>query len=521
MANTSEYNKKPKEIKDGHLSLADEILSFPKIQGALPSKENLLNLADAALAAFSEAVEKIKQHPAGLGKTERTQLQDALKDVSAKTEILENITLQLGRILDYDNLKKEGATAQNIADYVAQDDKTLAKAKTFTQKNHQIREQMFGYPVSLHYDTAITAYLRKMETKLCIINNCGDSYETSNFLIDAKVDYEQPILNEIYKHLGLNPPEITVTEHIAPDGTKTKTVDYKGPWGYITPGGSESNQWGISNGLRKYPNAVVYYSKAAHYSVPKAVINFRESEPVNTQADSEKIDVDELLCKVKNNWDLYQKPAVIVLTWGTTKTGAIDDVSLISKRLKALNIAHYIHLDAALYGGIAKNQQTAPVLPDLEKAGVDSVCMSLHKYFGSTGINSVVVARQKPHCDYVDYIGITDTTIAGSRGFSPFSTWQRVVETLERKNTGDYIKNVAFFDKLLRENHIEFSREENANIFVINKPADAICKKYQLSTFKKTDNNEKAHIIIFPYHTEQKMRALVWDLAEDNRANAK
>lgn len=116
------------------------------------------------------------------------------------------------------------------------------------------------------------------------------------------------------------------------------------------------------------------------------------------------------------------------MTWGTTKTGATDDVAEIIKRLNALNIPHYIHLDAAMYGGIPKNQINAPILPDLKNLDVDSVSVSLHKYIGSHTVNSVVISKNKPECDVVDYIGMTDTTTAGSRSFAPFSTMQRIIE---------------------------------------------------------------------------------------------
>ena len=39
----------------------------------------------------------------------------------------------------------------------------------------------------------------------------------------------------------------------------------------------------------------------------------------------------------------------------------------------------------------------------------------------------------------------------------------------------------------------------NGNIFVLEKPSDDICKKYQLATFTR-DDRSYAHVIIFPYH---------------------
>ncbi len=271
----------------------------------------------------------------------------------------------------------------------------------------------------------------------------------------------------------------------------------------------------------------MYYSKAAHYSVPKSVkmnscsnnstrtLNYFNSEVISTEQNSERINVKELISKIKNNWNTKREPAVILLTWGTTKTGAIDDVIKISNKLKSLKIDHYIHLDAAMYGGIAKNQTNAPVLPNMESLGVDSVSISLHKYFGSNNVNSIIVSKTKPVGEIVDYIGITDSTTSGSRTFSPFSSLQRIIDTLERKLPDEYSKNVKYLDKLLIDNKIKFYRELNSNTFVIDKPSDNICHKYQLSNFKDNNGKEKAHIIIFPYHRQKIIKELVEDLLQD------
>lgn len=496
-------------------------LSF---QGKTLENKSLVALENSLTSIFRRNLTKIKSSTSGLSLEERTGIIKKLKEIEGRLKIISNMKLQLGRLLDYDDLKKEGTSSELIAQYVQEDDESIIQAEQFTDKHLRLRERMFGYPANMGYDTAVTQRLRQLEAGLSLINGCGDSYEIGNYSMDAKLDYEQPILNKIYAHLGLEPPVIKITECTDVNGDTQKSVDYVGPWGYITPGGSESNKWGITNGLRKYPNATVYYSKAAHYSVPKAVkmnvnyegnpsnIQYFDSEAVSTSDNSEKINVDELMSKIQRNWDTKHKPAVILLTWGTTKTGAVDDVLTISQRLNELGIEHYIHLDAAMYGGIAKNQKDAPVLPDMNLLGIDSISMSLHKYFGSNGVNSIVVAKTRPVGEQVDYIGVTDSTTSGSRTFSPFSTLQRVVETLERKQPNSYSKNVLYFDNLLKENNIEFSREENANTFIINKPSDSICKKYQLSVFRADDGQEKAHIIIFPYHKENIMREFVDDL---------
>ena len=164
--------------------------------------------------------------------------------------------------------------------------------------------------------------------------------------------------------------------------------------------------------------------------------------------------------------------------------------------------------------GVAKNQINAPKVPNIEKLGIDSISVSLHKFFGNHDVKSVVISRQAPNAPKVDYIGQYDSTTAGSRTFNPFSSLQRINETLDRAMPNEYCKNVLLFESMLDSYDIKYSRAEDSNIFVIDEPSAEISKKYQLSDFE--DNGEKkSHIIIFPYHKPEKMRELVNDLSQD------
>ena len=104
----------------------------------------------------------------------------------------------------------------------------------------------------------------------------------------------------------------------------------------------------------------------------------------------------------------------------------------------------------------------------------------------------------------------------GSRDFPPFSTMQRIKEFMYLKKPDHYIENVNYFKEKLKENNIDYLTfdEDKCNIFVINKPSDSICKKYQLTTFTE-DKVEKAHIIIFPFHKKQIIDQLIDDIKKD------
>ena len=454
---------------------------------------------------YNKLFNRIKDKENGFGGRMTYCVQKGLGIMDSLINWLERKRLKLGSLVDYNKLKKEGFSAEQIEQFHFDDEMNLNSAFWFSNHVEKAKDYMFGYPANMGDDSAMVRFLRKKEAKLPLLNHCGDPQELGNYNLDAKLAYEEHILKRICEHLGINKED--------------------GVWGYITSGGSESNRWGISNGLKKYPNATVYYSTAAHYSVPKAVkmntpatngtktINYIDSQAIHTLDNSEEIDINELISKIKTNWETEKKPAVILLTWGTTKTGAIDNVAEISKRLNDLKIEHYIHLDAAMYGGIPKNQKNAPVIPNLDELGIDSISVSLHKYLGAQSVNSIVLAKTKPACDIIDYIGMTDTTTAGSRSFPPFSNYQRIIEKFYREAPDKYKKNIEFLENLLIKNNIKFERYNKANTFVIDKPSDEICKKYQLSTFKGNDGTQKAHIIIFPYHKQEIISELVEDLA--------
>ena len=470
------------------------------------SKNNTYSQLDKAEnidKLFTQGMMKITEGSNGLTKDEFVSIRKRLEDTEAKIRRLEYEQLQLGRLLDYDKLKKVGFSAARIKNFAREDDEALSNADFFVRKNLELREYMFGYPANMTEDSAMTKHLRKRETELPLMNNCGDPYDAGNYLMDSK-DYEKALLDKLFEHFGLD------------KASK--------PWGYITTGGSESNKWGIHNGLRKYPHGRVYYSDSAHYSVGKSVkIGFDNSKnditlikhsQIPLEENSEKINVNILLNDIRENWKNNNEPAILLLTAGTTKSGAVDDVEFISKQLKTEKIPHYIHLDAALFGGIAKNQSNAPKHCDINKLGIDSISVSLHKYFGNHDVKSVVITKEPPNAPKVDYIGQYDSTTAGSRTFNPFSSLQRITETLDRKMPDNYSKNVKFFEKMLIEHGIKFSRAENSNIFVIDQPSEYVYRKYQLSNFDD-NGTQKSHIIVFPSHKQSKLVELVNDLANE------
>lgn len=418
-----------------------------------------------------------------LSEEERIFLTKELKFLEHITDLYEGYMYQLGRFIDYDDLLKKGFTKEEISNFQKEDAEYLSRCREKILANHQYRNYMLGYPANMIEPSSLVKYLKYLETKLYYMNNCGDPKEVGNYMMDNK-EIELAIISLFKNNLGLKEYE-----------------------GYITTGGTEGNIQGINLGFSKYPNGILYYSSDAHYSINKA--NYRNKLMIKTI--NGHIDTENLLMKIVHNYRTQRIPAILFLTFGTTKKGAVDDIYLIKKVLNELKIPHYIHVDAALYGGIPIKQNNAPKLA-FSKLDIDSISVSLHKYLGINRTNGVLLTKKSIKDNYIDYIGQNDTTLSGSRDFLPLSTYQQVKEVFERTDNNEYCDNIIYFENLLQANNIYYEKGcELGNIFVINKPSEEICNKYQLATFKENDTLY-AHIIIHPFHKKDVLLELVNDL---------
>ena len=175
-----------------------------------------------------------------------------------------------------------------------------------TQKNEKLNdlvkkltyhtEHVLGYPLSSDLDYAELYPFLNFS-----INNIGDPFEDCNYRVQTtKLEKE-------------------VIDFFATLFNADKN-DY---WGYVTNGGSENNLCAFYNARKLYPNAIVYYSDAAHYSIPKNIdiLGMKFCE-VKTHFNGE-MDYDDLEEKLKLN---KEYPAVLSLNFGTTMTEAKDNI---------------------------------------------------------------------------------------------------------------------------------------------------------------------------------------------------
>ena len=366
------------------------------------------------------------------------------------------------------------------------------EATDFYKENCEKSRYMFGYP-SYHYPISdFTKELLMMHYSSPFSNNCGDINERGNYAMDTKT-MEKRIVGLYAEKFGM--------------GNEF--------WGYVTSGGSESNSCGIASAFSKNPNGILYYSASAHYSVEKYAERYPHIKIPTLENDV--VNMQILKAEIEKNYKKTEAAANLVLTHGTTKYGACDDVDEIVTFLREKAIPHYIHLDAALFGGIQNNQENAPLIVNAKARGIDSVCVSMHKYLGFPDVKSVYVAVEKPHGKEIAYIGQRDTTVSGSRSIPAYALYNHIVEHSREQQTDTYVKNIRFFEELLRKNGVEFYRAPQSNIFVMDYPKEEICRKYQLSCFDEDENGnpQKAHVIIFPSHGETEMQELARSLKEE------
>lgn len=427
-----------------------------------------------------------------LSDEEELELKTSIDDLKLLIQKDEKYIADFGRLIDYNNLKKQGYTKEQIQEFMKKDDEIMKFAQDLVDQHKIDHDYMFGYPANMEKDSYVIRYLRYLESKLYFTNSCGNAYSQGNYRMNnAKQELE--VIEKVKENLGLSKKDF---------------------WGYITMGGTEGNMWGIREGFNNYPDGILYYSDASHYSVAKMSDMISKPKHEIIETINERINVEKLIERIKINYNASKSPAILLLTFGTTTLGSIDDIDIICEELDKLKIPHYIHVDAALYGGIPNNQINSPAekFRLLNKTDIDSISISLHKYVGSQKSNGVLLSRSKSYEKFIDYIGNNDVTFCGSRDFPTFSLQQRIEELYNRTNPNEYIENVNYFEELLRKNGILYIRgTELGNIFVIHKPSDEICKKYQLASFSR-DNVEYAHVIIFPYHSKNVINELVEEL---------
>ncbi len=367
------------------------------------------------------------------------------------------------------------------------DQNTLDKFWAYCVKNQYFN---LGYPESADFDyTILERFLRFS------INNCGDWSEYCNYLLNS-FDFEKEVI-EHFSHLY--------------------QIPFDNCWGYVTNGGTEGNMFGCYLSRELFPSSRLYFSKDTHYSVAKIVKLLRIEHCIVESRQNGEMDYDDLISKIKAN---NEKHPIIFANIGTTVRGAIDNISIIQRRIAELGIArndYYIHADAALSGMI---------LPFVDEPqpynfadGIDSISVSGHKMIGSPIPCGITIAK-KENVDKIsveiDYIAAHDKTITGSRnGHTPIMLWvaaKSISMEEQRRRIQRCLNKAEYAVKRFNDAGIPAWRNKNSITVVFPKPSEYVWKKHCLAI-----SGDVAHMITSAHHLDTtKIDALIDDVISDS-----
>ncbi len=359
-----------------------------------------------------------------------------------------------------------------------------ATLETLGQQLRERTEHFLGYPVSKDFD-----YSELLPFLQYPLNNLGDPFVDSTYAVDTR-DAEKEVV-QFFAELFRAPANNW--------------------WGYVTNGGSEGNLYGLYLARELYPDAMVYYSEATHYSVHKNLHLLQMSSIVIRSQENGEIDYEDLRDTIQLN---RHKPVIILANIGTTMTEARDDVRRIKQILKDMAVKnHYIHADGALSGTYSAFIDPRPAFDFAD--GVDIIAISGHKFIGSPMPCGVVVAKKSNRdriARSVAYIGSMDTTITGSRnGHSPLFLWYAIrkygIEGLKARALHS-LDTAAYAEQQLKALGLDAWRNPNAITVVFPEPPEAIRQKWQLAS-----EQGFSHIICMPNVSRAQIDAVVTEIA--------
>ncbi len=354
---------------------------------------------------------------------------------------------------------------------------------------NQEASHFLGYPCNRLFDyTPLYPFLSFP------MNNVGDPFLPSRYHLNSH-EFEREVIAFFAALTHAKPEEI---------------------WGYVTNGGTEGNMYGIYLAREIYPEGLVYYSEATHYSVPKILRMVHARNIMIKSTANGEIDYQDLAATLRIHRDV---PAIIFANIGTTMTGAVDNLDRIKQALKDNAITHYyIHCDAALGGMILPFVEQPPAFDF--NAGIDSLAISGHKMVGSPVPCGIALAK-KCHVDRiaraVEYISTFDTTVSGSRNaITPLFLWYAIhchgVNGF-RDIVRGCLKMAAYAVQRFNDCGIPAWRNDNSITVVFPKGPEAVMSQWQIAL-----QGDLGHILIMPHVTEQQVNQLLADIVAATEA---
>ena len=353
----------------------------------------------------------------------------------------------------------------------------------------RLNPRSIGYPCNQTWD--YSSLFRFLQFSA---NNIGDPYQGTLFKMNTH-DFEREVVGEFARFTAADPDD---------------------HWGYVTAGGTEGNMYGLYLARELHPEGIVYFSEESHYSVPKILrLQHTRSIMIRSQPSGE-MDYDDLRESIRIHRDV---PPIIFANIGTTMRGAIDNLDRIKEIFEELAIPnHYIHADAALSGMILPFVKNPP--PWNFGDGVDSLSISGHKLIGAPLPCGLAMAR-KTHVDRiarsVEYVGVNDTTIMGSRSaFSPLILWYALKKLHEEGLTNIVRRSLELADYAigrLGEIGVKAWRNDNSITVVFPRPPESLMEDWVIAP-----DGDIGHIITLPHVSREIIDSFVGDFARALRS---
>ena len=183
--------------------------------------------------------------------------------------------------------------------------------------------------------------------------------------------------------------------------------------GLLTTGGSMANLIALVTARRErlpedFLSGVLYTSDQAHHSVQKAALlaGFPPARVRSLPSDGEfRIRLDALAETVAADRAAGLHPFFLVVSAGTTNTGAVDDLGAAADAARAHGL--WLHVDAAYGGFFVLTERGRRVLHGIERA--DSITLDPHKgLFLPYGTGSLLVrdggALRRAHSVHAEYL---------------------------------------------------------------------------------------------------------------------
>ena len=365
---------------------------------------------------------------------------------------------------------------------------TAAVIRTLRARAAASRYKDIGFPAAIDIDyTPVQDMFREL------YNNVGDALASTPMGSAHTVELERQVIHWFADLFGLPADD---------------------RWGYVTAGGTEANQAALLTARRRFPDAVVYFSHAAHYSIEKItdLLGMTTNVVIVDEDARGEMDYEHLHRLVARHRD---RPAIVVATAGTTMCEAVDDTARIQQILDDCGVTQrFVHVDAALAG-------TALALDGLLQLGpdspVDSVATSGHKFYGapvSCGVVLMADSARPARGRHVAYTATLDSTIAGSRsGQAPVLLWHAInaygVDGHRRRAATARTVAEYAVKRLTTIGWPAWRHERAFTVVLASPPAGVLERGWNLSK-----DGDRSHLITMPGITLNQVDDFVADLTD-------